>query len=84
VTEVFAELGFDPEPAADRREVLLRGCPFRAVAREHPRVVCAVHLGLLRGLLERLGGATAGADLQPFVEPEMCVARVGRHPERAA
>lgn len=69
-------LGFDPElePGAPTR-VLLRACPFRDAAREHPDVVCSVHRGLVDRLLQgRDGGA---ARLLPFVEPDLCVVTVG-------
>ncbi len=56
-------------------QISLHACPFRAVAREHPDVVCAIHLGLLRGSLERLG-ARVSSRLRPFVEPDLCVAEI--------
>lgn len=66
-TALFAELGFDParvpDPAAapepDAARIELRACPFLDVARRHPGVVCGVHLGLLRGLLDD-GPAASG------------------------
>ena len=39
VTGLFAEMGFDPEPAVGGR-ILLHDCPFRDTARAHPEVVC--------------------------------------------
>lgn len=77
VTRLFAELGFQPAliATAAGHQIELHACPFRAVAREHPEVVCSVHLGLLRGSLARLG-VQAEASLQPFLEPELCVARL--------
>ncbi len=74
VSGVFGQLGFEPEmrTAGESRQIALHACPFRAAAREHPEVVCAVHLGLLRGTLERLG-ASAASRLLPFVEPELCM-----------
>lgn len=77
VTGLFVELGFDPELTtigADR-EIALHACPFRGVAREHPEVVCSVHLGLLHGSLIRLG-VPAVSRLLPFVEPELCIAQL--------
>ncbi|MFL6055090.1 MAG: hypothetical protein ACJ72W_19585 [Actinoallomurus sp.] len=53
---MFAEMGFDPEPAPGGR-VLLHDCPFRDTARAHPEVVCAAHQGLLTELLARLDPA---------------------------
>jgi len=78
VTGVFDEMGFEPELSATSRgwQIALHACPFRAVAREHPEVVCSVHLGLLRGSLARLG-AKAATSLRPFVEPELCLAQLG-------
>jgi predicted ArsR family transcriptional regulator len=76
------ELGFAPalddaDPAAPR--LVLRRCPFLEVAREHQEVVCAVHLGLMRGALAELGVGVQAEDLIPWAEPEACVAhlRVG-------
>ena len=78
LTGVFADMGFDPEPASvgARRHIRLRACPFRAVAREHPDVVCAIHQGLLRGILARIGAPPVTTELLPFVEPELCIAQV--------
>lgn len=79
VTGLFAELGFDPELTEERgvREIVLRSCPFRALARARPEVVCSVHLGLLRGSLTQLGAAPTTTELLPFVEPELCLVRLG-------
>ncbi|PVZ08414.1 helix-turn-helix transcriptional regulator [Actinomycetospora cinnamomea] len=78
VHDVFEDLGFDPEltTTGDLRRIALRACPFRAVAREHPEVVCSMHLGLLRGALARLGTPPTTVELLPFVEPELCVAHL--------
>jgi predicted ArsR family transcriptional regulator len=42
------------------------------LARRYGEVVCAAHLGLVRGALEELG-ARVRADLVPWVEPTMCL-----------
>jgi len=78
VSGLFERLGFAPELRTSEagRQIALHACPFRPVAREHPEVVCAVHLGLLRGTLARLG-ATTTPQLTPFVEPELCMVRLG-------
>ncbi|WP_161631728.1 helix-turn-helix transcriptional regulator [Pseudonocardia asaccharolytica] len=78
VSGLFAELGFDPEPAAAEGEwqIRLHACPFRAVAVEHPEVACSLHLGLLQGALAELGTPAAASSLAPFVEPQVCVARI--------
>ncbi|MFE0099891.1 helix-turn-helix transcriptional regulator [Streptomyces sp. NPDC059009] len=67
-----ARSGFEPEeaPAPDgTRRVLLRGCPYRDLARARPEVICSVHQGVLDGLLDGTGTA---AELRPFVGPELC------------
>jgi predicted ArsR family transcriptional regulator len=74
---LFAEVGFDPEltTVSTGWQITLRACPFRAVARQHPEVVCGVHAALLRGSLDRLGVSTTSR-LVPFVEPELCLAQL--------
>jgi predicted ArsR family transcriptional regulator len=46
------------------------------VAEQHPDVVCAMHLGLLQGVLEQSRAPVTAANLQPFAEPGSCVARL--------
>ncbi|MGH3825435.1 MAG: helix-turn-helix transcriptional regulator [Pseudonocardiaceae bacterium] len=78
VSGLFAELGFEPELAREGQDLQIRlyACPFRAVAAQHPEVVCSLHLGLLRGTLAELGAPATVSSLTPFVEPHLCVARV--------
>ena len=78
VTGIFGDLGFDPELAGDGRDrqIRLRACPFRTAARADPEVVCAVHRGLLRGTLDRLGSSGTTVRLLPFVQPDLCVAHL--------
>jgi predicted ArsR family transcriptional regulator len=52
--EALARAGFDPrfrrtEPGAV--EISMRDCPFRELLDEHRDLVCAVHRGLLEGML---------------------------------
>jgi predicted ArsR family transcriptional regulator len=54
VVELFDEGGFAPRVTPDRRTVELYRCPFISLAVEQPEVVCAVHLGLVRGVLDEL------------------------------
>ncbi|MEO7070925.1 MAG: ArsR family transcriptional regulator [Nostocoides sp.] len=81
VSQLFDRLGFDPELRSQGPtwQLALHACPFRAVARAYPEAVCAAHLGLLRGSVERLG-ASATARLLPFVEPELCLVEVTNSP----
>ncbi|OBI46539.1 transcriptional regulator [Mycobacterium kyorinense] len=79
-TEVFQRMGFGPElnPPADSRTrtIRLHGCPVRELAAAHPEVGCALHRGLLEGLVSDRQSPRLQADLQPFVEPELCIAHV--------
>lgn len=87
--QIFERMGFAPEltpptePAVGKRQrsIRLHGCPVRDLARAYPEVGCAVHLGLLQGLLTRAAAAEGEraplrAALEPFVEPELCIVRV--------
>ena len=61
-------------PAADG-EITLRQCPLLESATRHPEVVCAVHRGMIDGVLETVG---AGADVEliPFTGPGTCTLRL--------
>jgi hypothetical protein len=78
----MSELGFAPErdPAGETDDQVLiqmTACPLRELARTHSEVVCGVHLGLMREVLDRNGARdTVNVRLHPFVEPELCVARL--------
>lgn len=85
VAGLFAELGFEPEVAdgGNDLELRLHACPFRAVATDHPEVVCSLHLGLLRGALDELGAPATTTSLTPFVTPHLCVAHITPTDEKA-
>lgn len=74
--EVFQQMGFGPElkpsDTPNMRTIHLRACPVRELAAAHPEVGCALHRGLLEGLLDD----GTRAELEPFVEPELCIATV--------
>jgi predicted ArsR family transcriptional regulator len=72
VVELLDELGFAPEADAAASTAALRRCPLLDAARAHPQVVCQVHLGIVRGALERLGGDPRPTALLPFAEPGAC------------
>ena len=48
-------------------------CPFKDLAESHGGVICALHLGLLRGALEELRAPVQVDALRPFAEPGVCV-----------
>lgn len=75
VVRLLDEHGFEPE--RENGDVLMRRCPFRDLAEQHGDVVCAVHLGLIRGALAEIGAPVTATRLEPFVEPGLCRARLG-------
>jgi predicted ArsR family transcriptional regulator len=67
------DLGFSPRTdEADVSHVRLTRCPFLEAAARHQEVVCAVHLGLARGVLAEHGVDPEGTRLLPFAEPGAC------------
>lgn len=63
------------EPASDDRGVLvLRNCPFQALAKRAPELVCGLNVAFVDGLLRGLGNDTVVADLAP--EEGLCCVRV--------
>ena len=76
VAALFTELGFQPTVTANGgdTQMTLHACPFWSLAENHPGIVCAVHLGLLQGLVEQGGQAGIEARLTPFVRPHQCQA----------
>lgn len=61
--------GFSPRVDGD--DLTLHSCPLLEAARTHPAVVCAVHLGLIEGVL-----GTSGAELHPRPETLGCMVRL--------
>ena len=75
VVTILDGLGFAPTADARVGVVKLRRCPLIEAAHRNQEVVCSVHLGLVRGVLEELGGdpdRTERTALQPFSEPGAC------------
>ena len=54
----------------------LRRCPFLEVAAVRSAVVCPVHLGLMQGALETWGAPVTVDHLEPFAEPDLCLAHL--------
>ena len=73
IVELLTHAGFAPsvEPLGDR--IYLHACPFAELARRSPSVVCGVHLGLLRGAIDRLRTPLLVEDVKPFVRPDLCL-----------
>lgn len=86
LTGVLEGLGFAPETVAGDSGYRLRlhQCPFREVAERHQDVVCALHLGLMEGVLSQLRAPVTADRLQPFAEPGVCIAELTTAPAQAA
>jgi predicted ArsR family transcriptional regulator len=78
LSAVLASAGFAPGVVADLADpvIPLRHCPFREIAREHPEVVCSLHLGLMQGVLTEVRAPVVADRLDPFVEPSLCLAHL--------
>ena len=85
LTATLEEIGFAPEPAAGgtQYQLRLRQCPFREVAQNHQEVVCSLHLGLMQGALARMRAPVTADRLQPFAEPNVCIAYLAARPDTA-
>ena len=79
-------MGFAPQlrTVDGQQQVGLRHCPFLELADGGSDVVCPVHLGLMRGALEAWNAPVTVEKLEPFVEPDLCLAhlRVNEVPSR--
>jgi predicted ArsR family transcriptional regulator len=59
---VLAASGY--EPHLDDDTIVLRNCPFHALAREHTTLVCGMNLALIQAVTDRLGDS-----LTPRLDP---------------
>ncbi|MFV8165046.1 helix-turn-helix transcriptional regulator [Mycobacterium sp. 134] len=76
LVQTLGDIGFAPEPPEDG-QLRLRHCPFLELAQTRAAVVCPIHLGLMQGALESWQAPVAVERLDAFVEPDLCVARLG-------
>jgi predicted ArsR family transcriptional regulator len=74
--DVLAARGFEPSQVGDG--LVLRNCPFDALAREHTALVCGVNRDYVGGVLDGLGCAHTSARLDPG--PDRCCVRVEETP----
>lgn len=86
LSTVLADAGFAPDRVedVDRPVIPLRHCPFREVAEQHRDVVCSLHLGLMRGVLDEVRAPLKADRLESFVEPSLCLAHLAPASGRAA
>lgn len=72
---VLDEFGFAPESACDG--VRLNRCPFLELARQRPGVTCAVHRGIMQGVLSSHRTDLELIGLDAFVDGDHCFAALG-------
>jgi predicted ArsR family transcriptional regulator len=82
IVDFLAQEGFRPTAGED--EIRMHSCPFRELAEGGQRIVCAAHRGLISGALAELGSELQVERLDAFVEPHLCIARLGPRPADAA
>lgn len=60
LTTELHRLGFDPAAEVDGGDVTIAflHCPFRELAEAYPELVCNLHRGMCRGVVEQVGGGT--------------------------
>lgn len=78
LVERLDTIGFESHPAGQEDDLRLEvhHCPFLEVAEDHREVICAVHLGLMKGVLEQMRAPVVAESLEPLVEPSRCIAHL--------
>ncbi|MEV0895678.1 helix-turn-helix domain-containing protein [Actinoplanes sp. NPDC049802] len=80
VATVLDGLGFAPsvQPGTADGEVVvhLLTCPFLDLVGRNPDAICALHAGLVRGVLDHHRAESGEAVLEPFGAPSACVVRM--------
>lgn len=78
LVSLLDDLGFAPErpPIHGQQRIGLRHCPFLEVVQGRGPFVCQVHLALMQGAMDTLGAPLTVDRLDPFVEPDLCVAQL--------
>ena len=73
--EAMAQAGFDPRFHRGGKgtvEVSLRDCPFRDLLDDHRELVCAIHKGLIEGMLGALKPPLDLVSFEPLAERTIC------------
>jgi predicted ArsR family transcriptional regulator len=73
--EAMARAGFDPRfhrGGGQTVAISLRDCPFRDLVEDHRDLACAIHRGLVEGMLGGLKPPLHLAEFSPLVERSVC------------
>lgn len=78
LTEAMDRFGYRPQlQEGSEPALVLRPCPFLALAGAQPDVVCQLHLGLARGLLGP-DQPWRASSIEPWATPERCLLHLAR------
>jgi predicted ArsR family transcriptional regulator len=80
----LSSLGFQPKPDPVGEQIALMRCPLLDAAKRNPEIVCNVHLGLVRGMLEVIDSDDVSADLDAFAVPGACILHVQQDVDKAS
>ncbi|HLR84514.1 MAG TPA: helix-turn-helix domain-containing protein [Nocardioidaceae bacterium] len=81
LVRLLADTGFEPHTdESDAHTIELRHCPFLEIAYDRREVICPIHLGLMQGALDELNASSTVEDLEPFAQPDRCVAHLRQLP----
>ncbi len=70
--EHLDDVGLQPEMDEGSMSIDIRPCQFHAIIQDYKEVVCRVHEGLIRDVLDRAGGPIAMDRLLPLITPHTC------------
>lgn len=69
------ELEFAPDRSTST-DIELHHCPFLELTTPTGGLVCAIHLGLMQGVLDGAGSEAHIERLSPFVRPDLCLVQL--------
>ena len=78
---ILRDRGYEPYPA-ENGSLRLRSCPFHAVARHAPDLVCRMNREFIDGIVRGIGNETLEASLEPT--PGQCCVVLRPRPREAA
>lgn len=79
VIVLLKQLGFAPTHNVTITKTKLTRCPLLDAARQHPEIICNVHLGILQQSMREFGaseGSIKNLELIPFAENGSCALRM--------
>ncbi|MDN5854776.1 MAG: helix-turn-helix domain-containing protein [Actinomycetia bacterium] len=81
LVRLLADTGFEPHTDEhDSQTIELRHCPFLEIAYDRREVICPIHLGLMQGALNTMNAPTTVDRLEPFAQPDRCIAHLRQLP----